>query len=212
MIDIMKSSKEFEKALLMMDRVMAEKIIRDSILHSTIVEIAENVVIVALERIGRGWQDGNVALAQVYMSGIICEEIMDLVLASHPIDKKNKVKIGIAVLEDHHQLGKRIICSILRASGYEIVDYGHGVSVEELIVKTINDDLAILLISTLMLPSALKVRDVVKGLKEQGGKTRVVAGGACFRLDPTLAKSMGVETVNNASDLPAFIERVVNEA
>lgn len=207
MKEILKKSEEFEKALLMMDRVRAEEIIR----QSSITKIAENVVIMALERIGRGWQDGSVALAQVYMSGIICEEVMDLVLRAHPLENKKQVKIGIAVLEDHHQLGKRIICSILRSSGYEIIDYGHGIGVEELIVKTVDDQLEILLISTLMLPSALKVKYVIKGLKEQGVKTRVIAGGAPFRLDPELAKAVGVETVKNASDLPALIEKVVSE-
>ena len=212
MNEMVRNSEDFEKALLIMDRVRAEEIIRQVMKQSSTMESVEGVVVGALEKIGQGWQEGSVALAQVYMSGIICEEIIDLVMVAHAVEKKSRPKIGIAVLEDHHQLGKRIVCSILRANGYAIIDYGHGVQVEELVQQTVNDKLEILLISTLMLPSALKVKKVIEGLLHQGMKTKVIAGGAPFRLDVKLARQIGVATVQNASDLPALIKRVVNEA
>lgn len=31
----------------------------------------------ALDRIGTGWENGTIALSQVYMSGRICEEVVD---------------------------------------------------------------------------------------------------------------------------------------
>ncbi len=209
MTDAMNAIEEFEKALLMMDRVTAEKIMREAVQQSSLLEAVETLVVTAFERIGQGWQEGHIALAQTYMSAMICEEVMDSVISSHPKQKKIQPKIGIAVLEDHHALGKRIICSILRASGYEVIDYGHGVSAEILIEKTVQDKLELLLISTLMLSSALKVRQVIEGLKEQGATTKVIAGGAPFRLDTELAKTVGVDTLKNASDLPALIQGMV---
>jgi len=209
---MIESSEQFEKALLLMDRVRTEKIIRDAIQESSSMESAEILVVTALEKIGEGWQDGSIALAQVYMSGIICEELMEKMIVSYGVEKKTRPKIGIAVLEDHHQLGKRIICSIMRANGYVIIDYGHSIQVEDLVMKTVYDKLDILLISTLMLPSALQVKNVIEGLKQHGMETKVIAGGAPFRLDVELAKNVGVETVRNASDLPAVIKKVVHEA
>ena len=48
----------------------------------------EKLVVPALERIGAGWEQGRVALSQVYMSGRICEELVDTLL------------IGASSLED----------------------------------------------------------------------------------------------------------------
>lgn len=212
MTDVKNPVNEFEKALLMMDRVRAEKIIRDAIERSSIVEVVEELVVTSFERIGQGWQSGGVALAQVYMSALICEEVIDLFMPLHSEQKRKQPKIGVAVLEDHHAFGKRIISSILRANGYTLIDYGHGITVENLVEKTVHDELDILLISTLMLPSALKVGKVIEGLAEKGSKVKVIAGGAPFRFDPELAKSIGVDTVRNASELPALIQGMVNEA
>lgn len=38
------------------------------------------LVTATLKRIGDGWEEGKVALSQVYLSGIICEEVIDKIL------------------------------------------------------------------------------------------------------------------------------------
>ena len=95
-------------------------------------------------------------------------------------------RIGIAVLQDHHALGKRIVASVLRAGGYDLIDFGHGLSVDEIVEKTRASQIDFLLISTLMLPSALQVKKVVEKLRAKHVPVKVIVGGAPFRLDRDL--------------------------
>lgn len=99
------------------------------------------------------WLDGSVSLSQVYMSGRICEELVENIFPYAETDQKPSRKMAIAVLEDYHMLGKRIVYSMLKSAGLGLLDYGH-VEVEEIVHRVIEDDIQILLISTLMLPSA----------------------------------------------------------
>jgi methanogenic corrinoid protein MtbC1 len=170
-------------------------------------EVLEQIAIQSLERIGDGWEDGTVSLSQVYMSGVICEDLMDKYLPKMQIKRKDMPKLAIAVLQDQHALGKRIVYSILRAGGFEVMDFGQGLSVEEIVEKTIENKIEILLISTLMLPSALKVKILKEQLNDQGVSTRIVVGGAPFRLDKNLWQAVGADADGkNASSIIKTIE------
>jgi methanogenic corrinoid protein MtbC1 len=91
-----------------------------------------------------------------------------------------QARLGIAVLEDYHLLGKRIVYSILRASGFAVRDYGRR-TVEELVRLVQADEIEIPLISTLMLPSALRVKELRKQLSAADLPFKIVVGGAPFR-------------------------------
>lgn len=73
------------------------------------------------------------------MSGIICEEIIDKILPPSDPQRKDQPKMAIGVFEDYHLLGKRIIYSTLRASGFELIDLGGGLNVE-LLVSIVEKD------------------------------------------------------------------------
>jgi len=198
---------EFEKSLLQINRIKAEELFEKCFIDKNSFELLETLSIKALERIGEGWENGSISLSQVYMSGIICEELIEKYMPKLDIIRKESPKLAIAVLQDHHALGKRIVCSVLRAGGYQVLDFGQGLSIDDLVQKTIENDIEILLISTLMLPSALKVKDVKNKLTLQGSNTKIIVGGAPFRLDSNLWKSVGADADGkNASDVVNTIQ------
>jgi methanogenic corrinoid protein MtbC1 len=117
--------------------------------------------------------------------------------------------MAIAVLDDYHLLGKRIVHAVLRAGGFELKDYGR-VTVDELVNKAKNDRISVLLISTLMLHSALHVRDVVEKIKIEGFGARVVVGGAPFRFDDHLWRDVGADAMGlSASDVPDIVQSMM---
>ena len=200
----------FENALLQIDRVRASDIFDKNYSESGSFEELEQLVTETLERIGTGWEEGNISLSQVYMSGIICEELIENYLPRFRLAYKQEPKIAIAVLQDHHALGKRIVYSVMRAGGYDLLDFGHGISVDELVQKTIQNEVEILLISTLMLPSALKVATVINMLREQGSNAKVIVGGAPFRLDTNLWKKVNADfDGKNATEIISIIESIL---
>lgn len=199
--------EEFKKGLLQINRMRAAEIFEQCFSIEKDFELLENLAIRSLEAIGKGWNNGTISLSQVYMSGVICEELIDKYLPQRQIKRKNIPRIAIGVLLDYHGLGKRIVYSILRTGGFEVMDFGQGLSVEDLVAKTIEHQVEILLISTLMLPSALKVQAVKEQLAAQGAYPRIVVGGAPFRLDEHLWQTVGADADGkNASSIIETIE------
>ncbi|HQN26983.1 MAG TPA: cobalamin-dependent protein, partial [Mesotoga sp.] len=146
----------------------------------------DSFLVDALDRIGRSWADGSASLSQVYISGKISERLLDEFARDREHKKDDSARIAIVTLYDRHTLGKRIVRSFLRSSGYEIVDLGSLSSNEELLGAVKKYDVEILLISVLMLHSALKIESFITELKGRGFQTRVVVGGAPFNADETL--------------------------
>jgi methylmalonyl-CoA mutase cobalamin-binding domain/chain len=173
-------------ALLSIDRIEANEQIERVLAENPDFSQVEELIIESLRIIGDGWETGQYALSQVYMSGIICEEIINRLITIYPTNKKNNPKMAIGVLLDYHALGKRIVTSVLRSSGYEILDFGYGLSVDQLVKMTLDEEVEILLISTLMFASALKVKEVKEKLMKAGKDIKIIVGGAPFRFDKTL--------------------------
>jgi len=200
----------FYDSLAAMDRVAAGDIAAEA--ASDGLAFIEAAVVPALERLGADWERGRVALSQVYMGGRIAEQVVDRILPPSAPQRRHQPVAAIAVLEDYHLLGKRIVTSALRASGFEILDFGAGLSPEALVRKTTAARVRILLISTLMLPSALRVREVRRLLEEEGAGPKIVVGGAPYRFDARLWTDVGADAVGaGAAEAVAIVRRLAGE-
>lgn len=201
----------FRAALESLDRVKADSIFQQVLSDHSPIDAVERMVVPALEQIGSAWHDGQLALSQVYMSGRFCEELVDRVLPPSDPDRKHQPRSAIVVLSDYHDLGKRMVYSVMRASGFEVFDYGR-LDVDGLVERALADRIRVLLISVLMLPSALKVAEVCARLKAQGANIRVIVGGAPFLFDRELWKEVGADAMgDSASDAVGTVERMMGE-
>jgi methanogenic corrinoid protein MtbC1 len=198
--------RDFREALEALDRLRADTLFEQARAGRAPLEVVERLVVPALAQIGQAWQDGSVALSQVYMSGRFCEELVERVLPPSDPDRKHQPRSAIVVLNDYHMLGKRIVYSVLRAAGFELFDYGH-MGPEELVERAIADRVRVLLISVLMLPSALKIRQVRDGLLARGADVKIAVGGAPFLFDAELWREVGADAMGgSAADAVAIIE------
>ncbi len=203
--------KPFRESLESLDRVRADKLFQQALTRLTPIEAVEQVVVPALEEIGAAWQEGSVALSQVYMSGRFCEELVERALPPSDPDRKHQPRSAIVVLSDYHMLGKRIVYSVMRASGFELFDYGR-MDVDELVARAMADKVRVLLISVLMLPSALKVREVCKRLKAGGAQIKIAVGGAPFLFDDQLWREVGADAMGrSASDAVNIVQGWMEE-
>jgi methanogenic corrinoid protein MtbC1 len=199
----------FQQSLVALDRIKANALFTEALATLTPIEAVEQLVVPALEQIGAAWHRGDMALSQVYMSGRYCETLVEGVLPPSDPDRKHQPRSAIVVLSDYHDLGKRIVYSVMRASGFEIFDYGR-LDVDQLVEKAIADRLRVLMISVLILPSALKAKQVCRGLKERGADIKVVVGGAPFLFDAQLWQEVGADAMgSSASEAVAIVERLM---
>jgi methanogenic corrinoid protein MtbC1 len=198
----------FQNALLALDRIAARNVVRQIQTKQSPVQIVDTLIRPVLERIGAGWERGEIALAQVYMSGRICEEIVDLLLPPRSPDRKGQPHLAIASLEDYHALGKRIVYSMLRSGGFDLLDHGQ-MKADALAHRAAQDEIEVLLISVLMFPSALRVRDVRRTLDEIAPGTKIVVGGAPFLFDDQLWQRVGADAMGRtAADAAGIVYRV----
>lgn len=198
----------FERALVSVDRMGARNALEVAAEGLENAEILDTVMTPALEKIGEKWETGNVALSQVYMSGIICEELIDEFVPQNESAKNGYPPIGIATFEDHHSLGKRIVRSMMKAGGFTVTDYGIGINADRLAEMAQNDGVRVLLISTLMFPSALRVKD----LREKLDGVKIIVGGAPFRFDSELWKKVGADAMGRtASEACSLTHQMIGE-
>lgn len=204
-------TKPFRACLEALDRIGAEAIFQQALASMTPIAAVESVVVPALEQVGAAWQEGSVALSQVYMSGRFCEELVESALPPSDPDRKHQPRSAIVVLNDYHMLGKRIVYSVMRASGFELFDYGH-MAVDELIERAVADRVRVLLISVLMLPSALQVREVCARLHARSPGIRIAVGGAPFLFDTQLWQEVGADAMgHHAADAVRIVEGWMEE-
>ncbi|MBF0499293.1 MAG: cobalamin B12-binding domain-containing protein [Candidatus Riflebacteria bacterium] len=202
----------FCQSLLSLDRVGIERLLQEGTLNTDPSRFIETIVVPALERIGSDWENGIVSLAEVYMSSRLCEELLEEFLSAHHIARKAQPRIAIAVLQDYHMLGKRMVLSVMQSAGFAVLDYGH-VDVDGLVVLMLKDRIDIILISVLMLASALKVKELRKKLTLSGSKAKIVVGGAPFRFDQRLGLHVEADAVGTfASDAPGIVEKLAADS
>ena len=104
------------KALLLLDRLEAQKILDEIGAGLSPFEITQQIIFPVLEHTGKLWEEGGIALSQIYMSAKICEELIDTILPATDSTRKTQPKLAITVLNDYHLLGKRIVYSHIRSA------------------------------------------------------------------------------------------------
>jgi len=204
---------EFKGLLLSLNRKKLKEFISNLENQYSSKTIINKLIIPALEHIGVLWESGDVALSQVYMSGKLCREIINEMFPKVETVENKGLKIGIAVLEDYHTLAMHIINSFLRTSGIKPIVYEIGIKVNSLIDKVKEDKIDVLLISTLMLRAALKIKKLTTKLRESGEKCKIIVGGAPFLFNDELWKEVGADSFGkNAFEAIKLINNIVEES
>jgi methanogenic corrinoid protein MtbC1 len=200
-------ASELYVALVALDRPRIESLFQQAVSRTGPMQAVEELMVPALILLGEEWNAGKVALSQIYMSSRICEDIVKRILPAADAERKSPPQLAIAVLSDYHTLGKRIVLSVMRASGFDILDYGR-MEIDELVERVLADDVKYLLISVLMLPAALKVKAVRAALDVKGSRVRIAVGGAPFLFDPELWREVGADAMGrNAAEAVSIVRR-----
>jgi trimethylamine corrinoid protein len=123
------------------------------------------------------------ALPQVLLSASAMQKAMDL-LDPHIPRKDVKDKMGVVVIGtvqgDIHEIGKRIVGTMLEVYGFEVHDLGADVSIEKFIEKAKELNADIVATSALMTTTMMSQKKLEEALKEAGLKegVKTMVGGA----------------------------------
>jgi 5-methyltetrahydrofolate--homocysteine methyltransferase len=88
------------------------------------------------------------------------------------------VVIMATVEGDIHDIGKNIVCLMLKNYGFEVVDLGKDVKAEVIVDAAQEHNAAIIGLSALMTTTMVRMEDTIKLLGERSMDTKVIIGGA----------------------------------
>jgi corrinoid protein of di/trimethylamine methyltransferase len=136
-----------------------------------------------LEEVGRLYSEGEYFIPELVMCGNTMRgamEILDPLIESQGSGKRlGKIIIG-TVEGDLHDIGKDLVSSMLRGSGFEMHDLGVNVPAQVFVEQTAKLRPDILALSALLLSTRVAMRDVIDALVEAGlrDSVKVIVGGA----------------------------------
>ena len=150
---------------------------------------------VAMEEVGARYETGEYFIPEMLRSAEAVEKAMT-VLEPHLFERRHG-PAGIIVMGtvkgDIHNIGKNIIVSALRASGYEVHDLGVNVSTEKFINKVKETSADLLLLSAFTTSTKPALLGIIAALESGGmrGEVKVISGGASHSED--FAREVGVD-------------------
>lgn len=144
-----------------------------------------NALTEVLKEVGRKYENGEMFLIHLVSVGDMTKRVTSEVL--EPLLKigggqrtsLGRIVIG-TVAGDIHDIGKTIVATMFFSAGFEVVDLGRDVSVEEFVRKAEETNADIVAMSALLTTTLPVQREVVEALKKSGLRNRVkiLVGGA----------------------------------
>jgi 5-methyltetrahydrofolate--homocysteine methyltransferase len=148
-----------------------------------------------MEEVGGLYESGEYLIPDMLASAECVSEVMDM-LESKLVGEEveNKGQFVIATVEgDLHDIGKNIVSTMLKGSGFRVHDLGTGVKADK-IVQTMKETGAEYLgLSALLTTTMGHMQEVIDALKNEGirDKVKVLIGGA--PVSQEFAKKIGAD-------------------
>ena len=143
-------------------------------------EVANDIVLKALNEVGNKFETKEFFLPQVIMSAEAAQMAFSYI---KPLLKKEKGfgfgKIILAtVYGDVHDIGKNIVGAVLESHGWQVIDLGKNVSCENIISAAKKEKPAIVGLSSLMTTTMLEMEKVINERNSLELGFKVMIGGA----------------------------------
>lgn len=144
-------------------------------------DIVNNEVIPALNKVGVGFENKTVYLPQLLMSAEAAKSAFEVIKAYMSNGEKaaNKGIVVIATVHgDIHDIGKNIVKMLLENYGFDVVDLGKDVPPETVLEKVIETKAPLAVLSALMTTTVPAMEETIKLLKKDAPWCKSVVGGA----------------------------------
>lgn len=146
-------------------------------------DILNTIMLPAMKEVGRLFNDGIMQLPFVLKSAEVMKRAVDMI---KPFMKKSaagdQVPLFVigTVAGDVHDIGKNLVGIILSNNGFDVVDLGIKVPVEQMLEAVTKHNAAALGMSGLLVKSTAVMAENMKILEHAGFKTPVLLGGAAL--------------------------------
>ena len=161
-------------------RTRAGELARELLATAAPMDILQNEVIPALDRVGVGFERKTVYLPQLLMSAEAAAAAFEAVKAALPAKDKDAGKpfVLATVKGDIHDIGKNIVRLLLENYGFRVYDLGRDVAPERVVAAAKESGARVVGLSALMTTTVPAMEKTVRLLHESLPAVKVVVGGA----------------------------------
>ncbi len=149
-----------------------------------LMEVMEKGFAPGMEEFGEMFSDGEVFLPDLILSAKVMSEASERIekdlVAKGGVAQKKGTAVIATVKGDVHDIGKGIVCTLLRTTGIDVVDLGRDVSADDVIAKAEEVNADIIGTSTLLTTCMNEQQQLEEKLRAQGlrDKYYTIVGGA----------------------------------
>jgi len=145
--------------------------------------------------VGNMFESGEYFLPELVVAGEVMKEGMEIITPYIKDDSSTRIGcVLMATVEgDYHDIGKRLVCILLKAQGFEVIDLGTNVSATRIVEAVKEHNTLVLGLSALLTTTMSNMGEVVKGLESASLRNgvKVIIGGA--PVTPQFAQKIGAD-------------------
>ncbi len=150
-------------------------------------EVINQEMIPALDRVGKGFEAGTVFLPQLLMSAEAAKAAFEVIkdrMAGLGQAQEKKGRIILATVKgDIHDIGKNIVKVLLENYSYEVIDLGRDVPPERVLEAALAENAPLVGLSALMTTTVPSMEETIKLLRRKAPGVRIMVGGAVLTQD-----------------------------
>lgn len=173
------------------------------------IALINDALMVGMGVVSQLYDDGVIFLPNVMMSADAMLEGIEFCKKKSGKSPVVKGKVVCHVAEgDVHDIGKNIVVALLRANGYDIVDLGRDVPIDEVIEAVVKEKPMMVTGTALMTTTMYAFKEVNDKLLEKGIKIPFACGGGAVNQDFVSQYELGVYG-EEAADAPKIADFIL---
>ena len=181
---LMATLKDLKQAVIEGEEEEVESLTQDAIDEGIDVqEILNDGLLAGMDVVGKEFKEGSMFVPEVMMTAAAMKAGVDII---KPLlgdagagEKKGTIVLG-TVAGDLHDIGKKLVAILFDSQGYEVIDLGFDVPVENFVEAAESNSADVIGMSALLTTTMPVMGEVVQALDSAGvrDKYKVIIGGA----------------------------------
>ncbi|MFA6576152.1 MAG: cobalamin-dependent protein [Nocardioides sp.] len=149
----------------------------------------------ALYEAGRRWQTSGLTIAEEHMATATTQFILSVLQEELPrTGSQRETAVVTGVVGEQHVVGASIVANVLEADGWDVRFIGTDLPHDAVASAVDEYGAALLAISVTMSGSVADARDLITLVRgSSADPPRIIVGGAAFRRDPQLWRTVGAD-------------------
>ncbi len=205
------SSMTLEEAIQRGLKADAARLARDALQSEAPLNLVEQRLIPALDRVGLDYEKGAAFLPQLLSAAQAAQAVFEEIrqqLDSQGAKQAEKGRLILATVQgDIHDIGKNIVKTVLQNYGYAVIDLGRDVPPETIVETAAAQQIPLVGLSALMTTTLPAMAETVSRLKRLPHPPFVLVGGAV--VTPEYAQAIGADGYAKDARAAAAVAREV---